>query len=328
MISLKINSHRIEPVDPGTEVPNKFLHLLFRGADVAYGCGEFGEILLQQINLNGITILYNTLHARKDLPVDFYLDPGSIHIYAALKSTTHYKIDGLPEWRMEEGKFNILNTPGNKGTLFAEEGQQYQCIHILYSLDHANQLLSLFPQFQKWLAQDDAGSWIFFSVNPSLTPELKEIKTKILNCGRLKYMHKYYLETMARQFLFVALITANRKSSPGNGLLKQYSKSIQSAKRFLDDNLGQSLSIDILASQTGLRKARLASEFKKTYGLTISDYLIQTRMETARSLLLDSEKPLKEIADLTGYGTARSFFRAFKRFYQYTPGSLRKNLSK
>ncbi|MEI9809095.1 MAG: helix-turn-helix domain-containing protein [Bacteroidota bacterium] len=48
-------------------------------------------------------------------------------------------------------------------------------------------------------------------------------------------------------------------------------------------------------------------------------------MQAARSLLLETDKPLKEIASLTGYSTKQSFMNAFKKYFNDTPGSFRKN---
>jgi two-component system response regulator YesN len=55
------------------------------------------------------------------------------------------------------------------------------------------------------------------------------------------------------------------------------------------------------------------------------DYLVKTRMQMARDLLLETDKPIKEIAALTGYSTKQSFLNAFKRYFHDTPGSFRKN---
>jgi transcriptional regulator GlxA family with amidase domain len=46
-------------------------------------------------------------------------------------------------------------------------------------------------------------------------------------------------------------------------------------------------------------------------------------MTTATRLLSDTDKPLAQLADATGYGSAFAFAKAFRREYDMTPGNYR-----
>ena len=75
----------------------------------------------------------------------------------------------------------------------------------------------------------------------------------------------------------------------------------------------------------GMNEFKLKAGFKQVFGISMFDYLIKKRMQEARSLLLETDKPIKEIASLTGYSTKQSFLNAFKKYFHDTPGSFRKN---
>jgi len=47
-------------------------------------------------------------------------------------------------------------------------------------------------------------------------------------------------------------------------------------------------------------------------------------MQTARQLLNESGRSIKEIASLTGYRSVNSFIKAFKKMFGVTPGDFRK----
>ena len=58
-------------------------------------------------------------------------------------------------------------------------------------------------------------------------------------------------------------------------------------------------------------------------GTTPKHYLLNQRMESARRLLIDSEKTIDEIAFETGYADRYHFSKAFKSFYACPPVAYR-----
>jgi AraC-like DNA-binding protein len=59
------------------------------------------------------------------------------------------------------------------------------------------------------------------------------------------------------------------------------------------------------------------------YGESIFSFLTNYRLEQARMAIEKSGQPLKVIAHRIGYSHVNHFITAFKRKYNYTPGSLR-----
>jgi len=78
-----------------------------------------------------------------------------------------------------------------------------------------------------------------------------------------------------------------------------------------------------LARQFSSPAKRLNAEFKATFGTSIYNFIIHERLERARLAILQSDVPLKQLADRLGYAHFNHFGAAFKKKFGQSPGSLR-----
>jgi transcriptional regulator GlxA family with amidase domain len=60
--------------------------------------------------------------------------------------------------------------------------------------------------------------------------------------------------------------------------------------------------------------------------MSISEYLLQKRMETAQSLLKEGKLPVLDVAIAVGYDDQSGFGRAYKRYYGHAPKDDRPKL--
>ncbi|MDX6695912.1 MAG: AraC family transcriptional regulator [Blastocatellia bacterium] len=92
---------------------------------------------------------------------------------------------------------------------------------------------------------------------------------------------------------------------------------------FIADNYESDLSLAELAGVAGMSAFHFAREFKRTTGTSPHQYLINFRVERAKSLLTDSEMPLVEISSRAGFSHQSHFTRLFRRLTGMTPQSYR-----
>jgi transcriptional regulator GlxA family with amidase domain len=62
-------------------------------------------------------------------------------------------------------------------------------------------------------------------------------------------------------------------------------------------------------------------------GITINEYLTQTRLNYATKLLSFSDLPITEICYACGFTSFTNFSRAFKNKYHQSPSAYRKQLA-
>lgn len=80
-----------------------------------------------------------------------------------------------------------------------------------------------------------------------------------------------------------------------------------------------SLSLSEIANELGLCQSTLSSVFKEGYGMKLSEYLLQRRMETARALLQAGRLSVLEVALEVGYENQSSFGRVYRQYFNHTP---------
>jgi AraC-like DNA-binding protein len=68
----------------------------------------------------------------------------------------------------------------------------------------------------------------------------------------------------------------------------------------------------------------LTGEFKKTFGLSLIDYLIKVRISHARELLGNVNLPISHIAESCGYEDGAYFSKLFKKQTGFSPTEYRR----
>jgi AraC-like DNA-binding protein len=83
--------------------------------------------------------------------------------------------------------------------------------------------------------------------------------------------------------------------------------------------------LDSLSQSLHLNKYYLCHFFKKEFGLTIHEYILQRRIYEAKKLLLSSSSPINQVSEKVGFTSSSSFIRAFKQQVNMTPKQYRIN---
>ncbi|MFI3238341.1 MAG: helix-turn-helix transcriptional regulator [Lachnospiraceae bacterium] len=106
-------------------------------------------------------------------------------------------------------------------------------------------------------------------------------------------------------------------------------KFIIKVEQFVADNLYKNeLSVGLVADKFDMDSTLLSKKFKKNKGINILDYIHETRISRAKTLLLNTRSTVKIIAEECGYLNADVFIRAFKRYEGVTPGKYREEEKK
>lgn len=119
-------------------------------------------------------------------------------------------------------------------------------------------------------------------------------------------------------------VFAQKKGETGSGHSFQYLKMKQVQGIIMDhinDDLPATASI---AKEVGLSESSLKKYFRMTFDTSIYDFYLQKKMEHARSLLVEKQLPVKEVAYMLGYEKCGSFIRIFKKHFNLSPGMLQK----
>lgn len=87
-------------------------------------------------------------------------------------------------------------------------------------------------------------------------------------------------------------------------------------------------SLAVLAERLDLSSGYLSVMFKKLFGISFQDYLLQKRMEKAKLLLLTTELKNYEIAEKIGFEDVNYFGMKFKKSCNLSPRQYKETVSK
>ncbi|WP_171681807.1 AraC family transcriptional regulator [Paenibacillus planticolens] len=83
------------------------------------------------------------------------------------------------------------------------------------------------------------------------------------------------------------------------------------------------LTVEEIAEHLGYSGGYIRQIFKDTYQITLSDFILQKRVDRVKELLVTSDMPIIDIAERSGFQSRTTFFTAFKRVTQMTPSQYR-----
>lgn len=105
---------------------------------------------------------------------------------------------------------------------------------------------------------------------------------------------------------------------------KTGSMAVLQCVRFMNEHLGESLSLETLSAAAYLSPSALCRNFENVFGTPPMQYLHKLRLQKARELLQSTSLPLNEIALLCGFYDASHFCRRFKEHSGIAPKEYRK----
>ncbi len=100
------------------------------------------------------------------------------------------------------------------------------------------------------------------------------------------------------------------------------------ALRLMLDAPGNPHSVESLAEAAGMSRSTFAKRFTVAYGTGPMELLRSLRMHLAASLLVESDMPVKRIAELVGFQSRSAFTRTFENAVGTAPGSFRSDAQK
>lgn len=102
------------------------------------------------------------------------------------------------------------------------------------------------------------------------------------------------------------------------------SKECALAKRYIDTNYSQNITLDTLAAITHINKYYLAHSFTSCIGQSPINYLSEKRLQASMELLVSTNHSIAQIASSTGFSSQSYFSQIFKKSVGMTPQQYRK----
>ena len=102
------------------------------------------------------------------------------------------------------------------------------------------------------------------------------------------------------------------------------SQTIRRVEEYISGNLGEDLSLSVVAAKVNISNNYLSYLFKSEMNQTYSAYVTRKRMEKAKYLMEHSDFKIYEIAEICGYNSVNHFIGMFKKNTGVTPAQYKK----
>ncbi|MCK2148786.1 AraC family transcriptional regulator [Marinobacter alexandrii] len=99
---------------------------------------------------------------------------------------------------------------------------------------------------------------------------------------------------------------------------------VETAKRFIDENYHQKITVSQLTSISHLSSRQLNELFREQVGLTPHHYLTELRMQASWQLLERGDLSIQSIADAVGYSSLSAFSDRFAQHFGHSPSYFRR----
>jgi AraC-like DNA-binding protein len=98
---------------------------------------------------------------------------------------------------------------------------------------------------------------------------------------------------------------------------------LNEAKDYIDSCFNEDITLDDLSNISLMSPFHLLRQFKKNYGITPHQYLMNCRLEQAKRNILTTDKSLTDICFMIGFKDMSSYSKLFKRKYGLSPQQYR-----
>jgi len=94
---------------------------------------------------------------------------------------------------------------------------------------------------------------------------------------------------------------------------------IAKAKQYIEEHLSEGIGLEDVAGHVYLNPAYFSRFFKQHTEMTMTEYLVNKRMQLAEELIKTHKYKIHEISERCGYRSSKYFTKVFKQYTGYTP---------
>ena len=248
----------------------------------------------------------------------------------------HFCLKGSCDLVFNEGSYKLSLSKGKSLLLYNPQ----RTLPINLSNNTKSTVITLLISIKKFhlLFSDEASYITFLSkenilkkyyTEETISPSMSIVLTQLLNFSLNKSVKPLYFKAKTFEILSLYFNTsdeANLEQCPFLVSETNVNK-IKLAKDIIINRLSEPPSLIDLANEIGLSLKKLKEGFKQIYGDSVYSFLIDYKMELARTLLESGDYNVNEVGLKIGYSTSSHFIAAFKKKYGITPKKYFMSLS-
>jgi AraC-like DNA-binding protein len=300
------------------------------GGDKWSAEGDFGSILIEEFCAGPFTIRYTIFSLLKKLTAHFRTQSKAICTRIATKNDWQFSLGTSNNIKLKQGHFILYKLNEARERIVFDKGKEYRSFEVISPALTFERLQSHFPELVKFIDSNNLDEYALFPEKPAWAgPQIMDIVRNMPDFRLKDSLREYYCQHRMEELFFLLMALSLKNADPVEDKPTESEiAAVQMVKKIITSDITQHYSIPLLARKVRLNEYRLKHVFKQLNKAGIFEFLQKTRMEEARRLLLQSDLPITEIASRTGYIRITSFITAYRKTFNITPGSVKRELSR
>lgn len=293
----------------------------FPGGRVLSFRNEKVNLLIKEILSDLFSIRYKVFQFSERQKIESVSHTVGIHSRVMLQNEIHLSIESLGALHQKEGTISLLSGQVGSSIATMEAGVEYRALDISAGRELASQLVQSFPEaeFNTENLRNLCPYTCFIS------PALHKVIDEILDCPYDTATSHFYFDVKVREYFYLLLKECTGLKEMKYRFTPFEMDGLLRAREILLSDLTQPpLTIRKLAQKVGMNEFKLKVGFAQFFKTGVFECFQRARMYKAKQLLLQTNKPIKDICSMAGYPRMTNFITAFRKFFGHTPGSLRR----
>jgi len=210
----------------------------------------------------------------------------------------------------------------------ANDGNPTQCIALAVQSDILQDTLNLLNEKYPKAEKDDSWKINLACFHLQNTLEIASAVDRLMNISTENIPAKDVIADFTLKELLIRLMQTQARQL----ILDSYHKHSPTHRfafvvEFIKAHIHEEITIDKLSSLCYMSKPNFFRCFKREFGISPVDFIIQERIKTAKKLLKDINITISQASYAVGINNLSYFFKLFKRVEGVTPNEFRKRLA-
>lgn len=248
---------------------------------------------------------------------DFY------EFYLLLSGDVSMAVDET-EYRIAPGSL-ILIRPGQKHRLINHDLEVPYARYVFWiSADCYSGLCGEYPDLGFAMSWAKTTGCCVFPLTLAQFGDVRAAVTALIRETRTEHFGKKTGEAIQMRRLLLSVSRAVYEQSVAGRDIAAEENLVDKAISYVEENLDRDLSGDEIAASLFVSKFHLAHLFRKQTGMSLHQYVIARRLETAADVLLSGS--VRTAFEESGFRDYSAFYKAFTRKYGMSPRMYRQQM--
>lgn len=196
---------------------------------------------------------------------------------------------------------------------------EYNRSKLFLSNEELDALLPLFPDFLCMKQQFSSNSIVYTQTDGDVALHIEKLLTDLEAYKERTQYHNALRISICIELLILLNENASNTVFPTRGI-------VQKAVEYINNHIHEDIRIDSICEAIHVSKFYFCKKFKESTGITVMNYILNTRIVTAKHLLEDTDLPISQISEKCGFSSHSYFCQIFKKTFGMTPRQYKKTV--